>query len=116
MPRPLYPFAALALALGNCAQPSKQTSAAIPSLSTAAAAEPSPPATIDASAGSTSAARARVGVEPSPAAAGPDAEATPPTDPRAGAPAQFRGCALDTDCIAVDRIGCCHNGWQEAVA
>jgi hypothetical protein len=34
----------------------------------------------------------------------------------AGAPAQFRACAADTDCVAVPRVGCCHNGWMEAVA
>jgi hypothetical protein len=33
-----------------------------------------------------------------------------------GALAQFRACALDSDCSAVDRVGCCHNGWKEAVA
>jgi hypothetical protein len=34
----------------------------------------------------------------------------------AGAAAQFRACTLDSDCVAVDRVGCCHNGWKEAVA
>jgi hypothetical protein len=34
----------------------------------------------------------------------------------AGAPAEFRACATDTDCVAVPRVGCCHNGWMEAVA
>ncbi len=58
-----------------------------------------------------------------PADAGPLAPApTPaPTAPvagmeDAGPPAQFRACAADTDCIAVPRVGCCHNGWNEAVA
>jgi hypothetical protein len=38
--------------------------------------------------------------------------------PQAGdaAPAQFRACTTDADCIAVPRVGCCHNGWNEAVA
>jgi hypothetical protein len=34
----------------------------------------------------------------------------------AGAPARFRACSADADCIAVPRVGCCHNGWKEAVA
>jgi hypothetical protein len=33
-----------------------------------------------------------------------------------GIPAQFRACTMDSDCVAVDRVGCCHNGWKEAVA
>jgi hypothetical protein len=34
----------------------------------------------------------------------------------AGAPARFRSCKADADCVAVPRVGCCHNGWNEAVA
>jgi hypothetical protein len=34
----------------------------------------------------------------------------------AGAPAEFRACNVDADCVAVPRVGCCHNGWKEAVA
>lgn len=34
----------------------------------------------------------------------------------AGAPARFRACGADADCVAVPRAGCCHNGWKEAVA
>lgn len=34
----------------------------------------------------------------------------------AGASTQFRTCAFDSDCVAVERVGCCHNGWKEAVA
>jgi hypothetical protein len=30
--------------------------------------------------------------------------------------AQYRGCQKDADCIAVPRVGCCSNGWFEAVA
>jgi hypothetical protein len=37
-------------------------------------------------------------------------------DPDAGAPAQFRTCTFDSDCVAVDRVACCHNGWKESVA
>jgi hypothetical protein len=33
-----------------------------------------------------------------------------------GAPARFRACSADADCVAVPRVGCCHNGWNEAVA
>jgi hypothetical protein len=46
-----------------------------------------------------------------------------PPDPSApvvadagGAPARFRACSVDADCVAVPRAGCCHNGWNEAVA
>ncbi len=27
----------------------------------------------------------------------------------------FQVCAVDADCVAVPRVGCCHNGWNEAV-
>jgi len=30
--------------------------------------------------------------------------------------AQYRGCKQDSDCVAVPRVGCCNNGWLEAVA
>ncbi len=33
-----------------------------------------------------------------------------------GAPARLRACSTDADCVAVPRVGCCHNGWNEAVA
>jgi len=33
-----------------------------------------------------------------------------------GVPAQFRACKMDGDCVAVARVGCCDNGWKEAVA
>jgi hypothetical protein len=42
------------------------------------------------------------------AADGPQAEGT--------APARFRACTTDAECVAVPRVGCCHNGWNEAVA
>jgi hypothetical protein len=38
------------------------------------------------------------------------------SDVDSGAPAQFRACKTDSDCVAVARVGCCHNGWKEAVA
>ena len=31
-------------------------------------------------------------------------------------PAQYRACKMDSDCVAVPRVGCCDNGWKEAVA
>jgi hypothetical protein len=30
--------------------------------------------------------------------------------------AQYRACKQDGDCIAVPRVGCCSNGWLEAVS
>ncbi|MDP9035882.1 MAG: hypothetical protein M3O50_13865 [Myxococcota bacterium] len=30
--------------------------------------------------------------------------------------ATFRSCTADSDCVSVDRVGCCHNGWKVAVA
>jgi hypothetical protein len=47
-------------------------------------------------------------------AAPPPATAT--ATPASTVPAPFRACATDADCVAVDRAGCCHNGWKEAVA
>jgi hypothetical protein len=29
--------------------------------------------------------------------------------------AQYRACQQDADCVAVPRVGCCNNGWLEAV-
>ncbi len=45
-----------------------------------------------------------------------DASTPPAAPPDAGAPDKFRACQVDTDCVAVDRVGCCRNGWKEAVA
>ncbi|MDP9149985.1 MAG: hypothetical protein M3O36_08615 [Myxococcota bacterium] len=39
-----------------------------------------------------------------------------PTDDEEEAAAAFRSCTADDDCVAVDRVGCCHNGWKVAVA
>jgi hypothetical protein len=50
-------------------------------------------------------------------AAASDAGVPGPADTiDAGAPARFRACHVDADCVAVPRVGCCHNGWNEAVA
>jgi hypothetical protein len=54
-------------------------------------------------------------VDPTRAVVSGDASA-PGDDVDAGAPARFRACNADADCIAVPRVGCCHNGWNEAVA
>jgi hypothetical protein len=55
--------------------------------------------------------------DPRAAAASSDASAPGPSEAvDAGAPARFRACVADTDCVAVPRVGCCHNGWNEAVA
>jgi len=41
----------------------------------------------------------------------------PTDDISAGAAsAQYRGCKQDSDCVAVPRVGCCNNGWLEAVS
>lgn len=41
----------------------------------------------------------------SPDAGGPDGAVTP----------EYLACAADADCIAVERAGCCHNGYKDAV-
>ena len=48
----------------------------------------------------------------------PQDETSPPADGGADtrADASLRDCSSDADCVAVDRVGCCHNGWKEAVA
>ena len=49
---------------------------------------------------------------PAPSSAAAAAAAVSPS----AVPAALRGCAVDVDCVAVPRVGCCHNGWKEAVA
>jgi hypothetical protein len=52
----------------------------------------------------------------SPVDGGPvSATATGPTGPDDGGAAAFQACQADADCVAVPRVGCCHNGWKEAV-
>ncbi|MGH7268899.1 MAG: hypothetical protein ACREJ3_00585 [Polyangiaceae bacterium] len=34
----------------------------------------------------------------------------------ASSAAAFQACDSDSDCVAAPRVGCCHNGWMEAVA
>jgi hypothetical protein len=56
-------------------------------------------------------------VDPSTPAANADASAPgPDAAANEGVPAKFRACSADADCVAVPRVGCCHNGWKEAVA
>jgi hypothetical protein len=66
-----------------------------------------------------SAPAAAVALPPSPPSTAPPAALQPVSSQRGEALSvspSFRGCAADKDCIAVDRIGCCRNGWKEAVA
>jgi hypothetical protein len=96
---------AFALPVAACAQTSQApTSVTAPTTSSG---EPTPTA-------------APTVPEPQPSAAPP---AQPPVESigpgaqaDAGAAAQFRACQKDADCVAVQRAGCCHNGWKEAVA
>jgi hypothetical protein len=50
---------------------------------------------------------------PGPSGDGPNGGAA---EDDAGADPRFRACRTDADCAAVDRVGCCHNGWKEGVA
>src|SRR5580704_9002353 len=58
-------------------------------------------------------------VDPSTAPASSDASVAGEGGDEAGekgAPTRFRSCGSSADCVAVPRVGCCHNGWNEAVA
>jgi hypothetical protein len=56
-------------------------------------------------------------VDRSTAAANRDASVADDGAPgETGAPTRFRSCHSSGDCVAVPRVGCCHNGWNEAVA
>jgi hypothetical protein len=73
-----------------------------------------------ASAGAPAAADSAAAVASTPAvSAAPEAGtplSTAATDvPDAGATAAFQACQSDSDCVAVPRVGCCNNGWKEAV-
>jgi len=41
----------------------------------------------------------------------------PPANPASSGDggADFASCSVDSDCVAVARVGCCKNGWKEAV-
>jgi hypothetical protein len=38
-----------------------------------------------------------------------------PTTVAAAATPEYLSCSADSDCVAVDRAGCCHNGYKDAV-
>jgi hypothetical protein len=48
-------------------------------------------------------------------AAGPGATMASAPAADGGGAAAFQACQLDADCVAVPRVGCCHNGYKEAV-
>jgi hypothetical protein len=91
---------AAGLALAACAEPATSAVVTAPVGSAAPATDPGGPP-VDAAGTLASA-------DP-PHSSGPDQD-------DAGAPARFRGCGADADCVAVPRVGCCHNGWNEAIA
>jgi hypothetical protein len=48
--------------------------------------------------------------------AGTGSPANPPAaDPGDAGLAAFQACQTDSDCVAVPKVGCCHNGYKEAV-
>jgi len=118
---------ALALAAGAaCAQPQSTAVTAPttgqPAAGGSASAEPQAPAQPSAAATQPSAAPPLLSTSIADGggaggAAGVDtATASGPGATDAGAAAQYRACTLDSECVAVDKVGCCHNGWKEAVA
>jgi hypothetical protein len=99
--------------VGGCAETSPSGVVVAPVATTSSAA----------TAASTAAGDASSGGDAGPGDGGPDSDAsrgsdTPPAfhAGAATAPARFRACSADADCVAVPRVGCCHNGWNEAVA
>jgi len=107
--RPTPAVLVLLLALGACAQASTAPPVP-PALATSAAASDPPAAQAPPPAAP---------MTPAPPAQSP--AANPPTtapaaDPEEAVDPQYRSCAADTECVAVERVGCCHNGWKVAVA
>ena len=92
-----------ALALGACAQTSQNPATVTAPVVTGTVTSASVPAV--------AASQPTATAPEAPAASAPD-EGTP----AAGPTTLFRTCQVDTDCVAVDRVGCCHNGYKEAVA
>ena len=92
----------LAVALAACAQPSPAGVVVAPVTSAAPASIPVAQAADASAAGDA----ATDGADPSGSIGGG----------AGGAPARFRACRSDAECGAVPRVGCCHNGWNEAVA
>jgi hypothetical protein len=83
-----------------------------------AAASSGSPAVPDAATGEAIPADGGSGSDASPGGnASPGSNATSVSHATAAtAPARFRACAADADCVAVPGVGCCQNGWNEAVA
>jgi hypothetical protein len=106
--------AATVVAVAACAQPSQSTAVTAPTASPPPSAAVSTPA--PAAAPATSASSASADAQPDAGASTSAGAALGPGDADAGAAAQFRACAMDSDCVAVDRVACCHNGWKDAVA
>jgi hypothetical protein len=118
-----FAFAAALVATAACAQTSQPATVTAPVASPAAGgsgagAPAAPPQATVSSAGGSAAPQgtSAASSDASAGTRGTDTAATAPGGADAGAPAQFRSCALDSECVAVDRVGCCHNGWKEAVA
>ena len=100
-------LAAAALALAACAKTSEN-----PPVVTAPVASATAGAV--ASAGPVASSPVSPGPSPSASAAPPGETMGAADDADAGSP-QFRACQADSDCIAVPKVGCCHNGWMFAV-
>lgn len=100
----------LAGGVGACAKTSDNppvvTAPVTSSVSQPAPASPTPGSTADAS---TTPVTGTSGATPATAATSGTADAD------AGAATAFQACQVDSDCVAVPRVGCCHNGWKEAV-
>jgi hypothetical protein len=99
MPHSMMRIVLVALApLSACATPSQPSNAVVvPTV-------PSAPVRASASPSAESA-------DPQAVDAGRDEAA----DDEGDGPARFRACKVDADCVAVPRVGCCHNGRMQAV-
>jgi hypothetical protein len=107
------------VAVAACAQTSQPSAVTAPVASPTASGSAATIAAAPATASAASAGTAPVASADAPDAGtnGSDlAGAGPGASVDAGGPPQFRACTLDSDCVEVDRAGCCHNGWKEAVA
>jgi hypothetical protein len=137
VPPSTHAVALVFLTLPGCAQTSQPVSTSAPMVSTSAGGVSTSAGGIGTSAGGigTSAGRvsesaaldASVRADPVAAAPATAGSSSRPADDEGGGAvatrrespgvsAEFRGCRADADCIAVERAGCCHNGWKEAVA
>jgi hypothetical protein len=105
MPRSMLAFAlsvALSLVGASCAKTSDN-----PPVVTAPLSSGAPPATTSVAPALDTATAGDAG------SAGATAAASLPVSD--GGAAAFQACQADSDCIAVPRVGCCHNGYKEAV-